>query len=36
MTDHIHQLGEGWNSHAHEWIAWPSVLRVRPVQTGLL
>jgi hypothetical protein len=30
MTDHIHPLGEGWNSHAHEWIAWASVLCVRP------
>lgn len=22
MTDHTHPLGEGWNAHAHECIAW--------------
>lgn len=25
MTDHMRVLGEGWNSHAHEWITWARI-----------
>jgi SAM-dependent methyltransferase len=25
MTDQMHPLGDGWNAHAHEWIAWARV-----------